>query len=311
MSVASAGLVAVFGSLHYDILVDAPDRPRKGETVTGFGWQPKCGGKGGNQALSAARAGARSAMIGAVGDDDFGCALLANLSRSNVEHRFVRVEPGIRSGMSVAIFDDDGDYGAVIVSGSNLTLGEKDVAAAAGLLAQAEVLLLQNEVPEIANIAAARAAKAHGCCVVLNAAPARPLPAELTGLVDIVITNAIEAEFLAGIPVVDTLEGAAEAARQLAIVYPAAIVTAGGDGVAYHDRDGRAFALGAIPVKVVSTHGAGDEFVGAFAAALARGEPTEAAIAAANAAAALLVSTPEADRQTPPQKIQGGVHRPE
>ncbi|RWG43748.1 MAG: ribokinase, partial [Mesorhizobium sp.] len=71
-----------------------------------------------------------------------------------------------------------------------------------------------------------------GCCVVLNAAPARPLPAELTGLVDIVITNAIEAEFLAGIPVVDTLEGAAEAARQLAIVYPAAIVTAGGDGVA-------------------------------------------------------------------------------
>ncbi|TIM81213.1 MAG: ribokinase, partial [Mesorhizobium sp.] len=68
-------------------------------------------------------------------------------------------------GMSVAIFDDDGDYGAVIVSGSNLTLGEKDVAAAAGLLAQAEVLLLQNEVPEIANIAAARAAKAHGCCV--------------------------------------------------------------------------------------------------------------------------------------------------
>ncbi|TIO12034.1 MAG: ribokinase, partial [Mesorhizobium sp.] len=132
------------------------------------------------------------AMIGAVGDDDFGCALLANLSRSNVEHRFVRVEPGIRSGMSVAIFDDDGDYGAVIVSGSNLTLGEKDVAAAAGLLAQAEVLLLQNEVPEIANIAAARAAKAHGCCVVLNAAPARPLPAELTGLVDIVITNAIE-----------------------------------------------------------------------------------------------------------------------
>ncbi|TIR87870.1 PfkB family carbohydrate kinase, partial [Mesorhizobium sp.] len=97
----------------------------------GFGWQPKCGGKGGNQALSAARAGARSAMIGAVGDDDFGRALLANLSRSNVDHRFVRVEPGIRSGMSVAIFDDDGDYGAVIVSGSNLTLGEKNVAAAA------------------------------------------------------------------------------------------------------------------------------------------------------------------------------------
>ncbi|RRI07106.1 ribokinase [Mesorhizobium tamadayense] len=297
MSVVSVGLVAVFGSLHYDIMVNAPDRPRKGETVTGYAWQPKCGGKGGNQAVSAARAGAQSAMIGAVGDDDFGRALLANLDRSSVDHRFVRVEPGAGSGMSVAIFDTGGDYGAVIVSGSNLTLDEKDVAKAADLLARASVLLLQNEVPEISNTAAARAAKAAGARVVLNAAPARTLPAELTALVDFVIVNAIEAEFLAGIPVIDTLDGAIEAARQLAGIYPAAVVTAGGEGVAYHDRNGHAFALAAIPVKVVSTHGAGDEFVGAFAAALSRGEPVEAAVAAANAAAARLVSMPEGERQ--------------
>ncbi|TIL32058.1 ribokinase [Mesorhizobium sp.] len=294
----TAPLVTVFGSLHYDIVVEAPDRPRKGETVTGHAWQPKCGGKGGNQAVSAARAGVRSAMIGAVGDDDFGRALVGNLARCGVDSRFVRVAPGAGSGMSVAIFDAGGDYGAVIVSGSNLTLGEKDIAAATEVVAQTAVLLLlQNEVPEAANIAAARAVKAHGGRVVLNAAPARKLSGELIALTDIVIVNALEAEFLAGVAVVDTLEGAAEAARMLVDFYPAAIVTAGGEGVAYCDRDGQAFALSALPVKVVSTHGAGDEFVGAFAAGLARGHRVEAALAAANAAAALLVATPERQRE--------------
>ncbi|ESZ61098.1 ribokinase [Mesorhizobium sp. C120A] len=291
-------LVTVFGSLHYDIMVDAPDRPRKGETVTGHAWQPKCGGKGGNQAVSAARAGVRAAMIGAVGDDDFGTALLANLDRAGVDRRFVRVAAGAGSGMSVAIFDSDGDYGAVIVSGSNRTLGGDDIAAAGEVVVQTAVLLLQNEVPDAANIAAARAVKASGGRVVLNAAPARTLSAELTALIDIVIVNAIEAEFLAGVPVVDTLAGAAEAARRLIDAYPSAIVTAGGEGVAYCDRTGAAFALAAVPVKVVSTHGAGDEFVGAFAAGLARGHQMEAAIATANAAAALLVATPEGERSS-------------
>ncbi|MER8750275.1 PfkB family carbohydrate kinase [Mesorhizobium sp. M1050] len=289
-------LVTVFGSLHYDIMVDAPDRPRKGETVTGHAWHPKCGGKGGNQAVSAARAGVRAAMIGAVGNDDFGRALLANLDRARVDRRFVRVAAGAGSGMSVAIFDQGGDYGAVIVSGSNLTLGDADIAAASEMVSQTAVLLLQNEVPEGANIAAARAAKAQGGRVVLNGAPARKLSGELTALVDILVVNAIEAEFLAGMAVVETLDGAAQAARLLADLCPVAIVTAGGEGVACCDRTGEAFALPAIPVKVVSTHGAGDEFVGALAAALARGETMRAAVTAANAASALLVSTPEAER---------------
>lgn len=110
---------------------------------------------------------------------------------------------------------------------------------------------------------------------------------------------AVVAEFLAGFPVFDTLEGALEAARTLVDLYPAAIVTAGGEGVAYCDRAGQAFALAAIPVKVASTHGAGDEFVGAFAAGLARGIQVRAAIAAANEAAAVLVATPEAVRGLP------------
>ena len=108
-------LVTVFGSLHYDIMVDSPDRPRKGETLAGSAWFPKCGGKGGNQAVAAARAGVPAAMIGAVGDDDFGRALIANLDRRGVDRGHVRVLDSAGSGMSVAIFDADGDYGAVIV----------------------------------------------------------------------------------------------------------------------------------------------------------------------------------------------------
>jgi ribokinase len=235
-------------------------------------------------------------MIGAVGDDDFGRALLANLDRGGVDRSFVRVAPGAGSGMSVAIFDAGGDYGAVIVSGSNLTLGEKDVAGASETIAQTAVLLLQNEVPEAANIAAARAVKAQGGRVVLNAAPARKLSDELIALVDILVVNAIEAEFLAGMAVVETLDGAAQATRRLVDLCPVAIVTAGGEGVACCERNGEAFSFPAIPVKLVSTHGAGDEFVGALAAALARGEGMRAAVTAANAASALLVSTPEAER---------------
>ncbi len=280
--------VIVFGSLHYDIIVRGSARPRKGETVTGESWQPKCGGKGGNQAVAAAHAGVSAAMIGAVADDEFGRVLVENLAAKNVGHRFVRVAAGERTGMSVAIFDRDGDYGAVIVSGSNLTLGSKDVEDANELFAPDGVLVLQNEVHDVANAAAARAMQAAGGRVLLNAAPARMPSAELASLVDVIVVNAIEAELLASVPAVDGLRGALEAARILAATYPVAVVTAGGDGVACVSRHGE-FAIAAIKVKVVSTHGAGDEFTGVLAAELAKGQHIEAALRSANQAAAALV----------------------
>lgn len=124
---AALPAVIVVGSLHYDIVVDAPDRPRKGETIAGSGWHPKFGGKGGNQAAAARRQGIPTAMVGAVGDDSFGIALLAGLDRAQVDRTNVAVLSGIGSGMSVAIFDDDGDYGAVIVSGANLAIAPGQV----------------------------------------------------------------------------------------------------------------------------------------------------------------------------------------
>ena len=294
MSSASPSVV-VFGSLHYDIMVHGPARPRKGETVTGDHWHPKCGGKGGNQAVSAAKTGIPTSMIGAVADDDFGHALTDNLARNKVDHRFVKKVTGVGSGMSVAIFDSEGDYGAVIVSGSNLMLGQVDVDAASKAFVDGALLVLQNEVPDHANVSAAKAMKVAGGTVVLNAAPARPLSADLQQLVDVLVVNAIEAEQLAELPVVDTLEGAANAAKLLAAIFPVVVVTAGGDGVACATREGDAFSIEAIKVELVSTHGAGDEFTGVLASELARGSGIRAAIEAANHAAAVLVSTPRAN----------------
>jgi ribokinase len=292
---ASAPAVIVVGSLHYDIMVDAPDRPRKGETIAGRGWSPKFGGKGGNQAVAARRQGVPTAMVGAVGDDSFGAALLAGLDRAKVDRKNVAVLSGIGSGMSVAIFDDDGDYGAVIVSGANLAIAPNQ--AGAELLSQGKVLVLQNEIPEIVNEAIARRARNLGVATILNAAPARPFTTSLPDLVDILIVNAIEAEMLGGGDV-SSLEMAARAAARLAARFKSVVVTAGGDGVASFDRSGRALKLSSIKVAVASTHGAGDTFVGTLAARMAVGDPFEVALSTANIEAAKLVSTPEEERET-------------
>jgi ribokinase len=288
--------VFVFGSLHYDIIVKGPARPRKGETVTGAAWHPKCGGKGGNQAVSAARAGAPAMMIGAVAGDDFGATLLANLDAKGVDRRFVRTVEGVGTGMSVAIFDGDGDYGAVIVSGSNLLLSAADVDAARPHFKPDSLLVLQSEVPDAANVLAAAAMKAVGGRVLINAAPARSLSPELVALIDILVVNAVEAEMLAGVDNVDSLDAALAAARILAKSYPVAVVTAGGDGVACVEAaNGREISIAARKVKLISTHGAGDEFIGVLVASLAAGADIETSLEKANLAAAILVSTPTSD----------------
>jgi ribokinase len=288
---APAPRVVVFGSLHLDIMVQAPGRPRLGETMVGQGWSLKEGGKGGNQAVEAARHGAAVAMVGAVGADDFGRRLVQNLRQQGVDTTAVRVLHGAASGMSVALVEPQGDYGAVIVSGVNLSLGAEDAAAAVPLLQGAGWLLLQNEVPDAANVAAAEAARAMGVRVLLNAAPMRELPLALVALVDILVVNALEAETLCG-AAVDCARSAAAAAEALLGLVPCAVVTAGGHGLAIAGRDGAHHSVPAHKVVVCSTHGAGDAFVGAFAARLAAGEALAAAARYANAAAALVVATP-------------------
>jgi ribokinase len=197
--------------------------------------------------------------------------------------------------MSVAIFDDEGDYGAVIVSGANLAIAPGQ--AGIELLSQGKVLVLQNEIPEVVNEVVARHARDLGVMTILNAAPARPFTTSLPDLVDILIVNAIEADMLGG-GAVSSLETAAYAAERLAARFKSVVVTAGGNGVASFDRSGHALKLSGIKVAVASTHGAGDTFVGTLAARMAVGDPFEVALSTANAEAAKLVSTPEEERES-------------
>jgi ribokinase len=281
--------VVVVGSLHYDIMVSAPHRPAAGETVQGDRWFPKFGGKGGNQAVAAAKSGASARMLGAVGDDAFGAFLRESLRHGGVDDRFVATLPGRPSGMSVAISDATGDYGAVIVSGTNLEI-DPDRLKGEALWTGASLLLLQNEIPAALNLAAARAARAQGVRVCLNAAPYRPLAPELAALVDVLVVNALEAEALSNGVRVDDLRGADAAARTLSAIYPVVVVTAGGEGVAVAERQGESFTLPAETVTLVSTHGAGDMFTGALAAALVNGSSLPDAVGQANRRAARHVS---------------------
>jgi ribokinase len=290
MTASDRPIIVVVGSLHFDIMVDAPDRPRKGETVTGFAWRPKFGGKGGNQAVAAAKAGAEVRMAGAVGDDAFGRFLLDALEVGGVDASRVARLANAGSGMSVAISDAGGDYGAVIVSGANL-LADPVALAEPGLWQGARALILQNEMPEALNVSAAGAARAVGAMVCLNAAPYRPLCRELAQAVDLVVVNAIEAEQLTDLAVTD-LASAAAAAQALCRRFPSVVVTAGSEGVAGMVRGVDPITVPALPVTLVSTHGAGDTFVGALVAALATGQPFAECLASANAAAAAHVSTP-------------------
>lgn len=154
-------IVVVVGSLHYDIMVEAPDRPRKGETVTGFSWHPKFGGKGGNQAVAAVKAGAEVRMAGAVGNDEFGRFLLDALSAGGVDASYIAKLDLVGSGMSVATTDSQGDYGAVIVSGANAELDPVSLENEQ-LWLNSNVLVLQNEIPDAVNLVAAKAANRMG-----------------------------------------------------------------------------------------------------------------------------------------------------
>lgn len=277
----------VVGSLHYDIIVNAPHFPALDETLPGSAVAYVAGGKGGNQAVSAARHGARTYFAGKVGDDDPARILIDYLQASGVDVTGLQRGEAMKSGMSVAIVDDKGDYGAVIVSGANLEIDAEAIAIGDDV----GFLILQNEIPEAVNLALAEKARALGIKVILNAAPARDMPPRLLAATSLLIVNRIEAGMMTGLPVQST-EQANEAARLLSHLVGEVIVTLGSQGVLHAVAGDNPVAQPAFRAHPVSSHGAGDSFVGALAGQLAAGSMMDAAIHYAQAAAALHVSTP-------------------
>jgi ribokinase len=278
-------VILIAGSLHLDVMVAAPHLPRMDETVTGLGVTYAFGGKGGNQAVACARMGAESHMAGAVGHDSFAATILSTLDREGVDRSQVARVDGA-SGMSVAITEPEGGYGAVIVSAANLAFDPARVAFPRGC----SVLILQNEVRESANLFLARRAASAGIRVVLNAAPARAMNEELLSLTNLLIVNKGEAAMLTGQDE-DSMSPMGTARALEDQVAGQVLITLGRHGVASVDD-----IHPAHPVRVISTHGAGDAFTGALATLWAQDATMIEAITFAQTAAALHCATPPDQR---------------
>ena len=275
--------VVVVGSVNADLVVSVARLPQAGETVTGGTFARHGGGKGANQAVAAARAGASVAMVGAVGADDLGDEALRELAAEGIDVAAVARLDDHATGVAAIVVDERGENQIAVASGANAALDGAVVEEAVARLIGRDsegVVLLGHEVPEAAVVAGIRAGRAAGRHVVLNPAPARRLPEALDGVV--LTPNADEARALAGEQDVEA------AARALAARTGAPVlVTLGAEGALLLEADGGVARLPALAVEVVDTTGAGDAVNGALAAELAAGRPLHEAARFALAAAAL------------------------
>jgi ribokinase len=274
----------VAGSSNTDLIVRAERLPAPGETVLGGEFITAAGGKGANQAVAAARLGARVTFVARVGADAYGRDSLANFEHEGIDTRYIVTDPQAPSGVALIVVDSAGQNLIAVASGANARLTPADVEAARPAFAEARVLLLQLETPMETVLAAAQLGREHGLTVILNPAPAQPLPTELYPLVDVLTPNEHEAETLTG-----ERNPAAAARALLARGVKTVIVTLGAEGVLAATGNSVERHAG-FRVEAVDTTAAGDCFNGGLAVALARSAPLPTAIRFAQAAAALSVT---------------------
>jgi ribokinase len=290
--------VIVLGSINMDLVARAERLPQAGETLTGRSFTTAPGGKGANQAVASARLGAATRMIGAVGDDVFGARLRDQLHAESVDVTDVATNASQPSGVALIVVNDAAENTIIIIPGANGAIGAEALGLLDAALANAQVLLLQLEIPLPAVVAAAQAAHQRGVTVILDPAPALPLPDELLRAVDILTPNETEAAALAGFPIYDQAD--AERAAMLLIGRGArhVIVKMGSKGVYWTDGRTREFAA-AYLVEPVDTVAAGDAFNGGLAVALAEARPLAEAIRWGLAAGALAVTKAGAQAAMP------------
>jgi ribokinase len=279
--------ILVVGSLNMDLVVEAERAPQMGETILGKRIHYLPGGKGANQAVAAARLGARTTMIGAVGTDGFGDSLLQALAAEGIETAGVKRVEEAATGIA-SILLADGDNSIVVVPGANGLCTAEDLDRCEERFAEADVVLLQLEIPVETVLHAARLAKKHGKTVVLNPAPARVLPAELLACVDVLTPNRSELALLAGVDVgADGLEAAMRRVVEMGVRQ--VVTTLGAEGSAFLDEYGIVERRASYRVPVVDTTGAGDSFNAGLAVALAEKQSLGVAMTFASKVSALAV----------------------
>lgn len=269
--------VVVVGSANMDLVATAPALPRPGETLLGADFVMVPGGKGANQAIAAARAGADCTFLGAIGSDAFGVTLRARITAAGVDTGHLRVAYGA-SGVALVMVNAEGENAIVVSPGANATmtgLTEPELTA----VREADVLVAQLEIPVETVTEAAVAARAAGTRVVLNAAPARTVPPELFAATDVLVVNESEAQ---------AFTGRAEP-RALLELTPRAVLTLGMSGAWYGDRDGECVRVPAVPVEAVDSTAAGDAFSAALAVGWGEGRDLVDAVRWATAAGAACV----------------------
>ena len=292
-----APCIVVLGSLNMDLLVRVPHAPAAGETLQGHSIDHVPGGKGGNQAVGCARQGARVRMLGCVGDDAHGRALRDALAQDGIDTAGVQTDAQAPTGVALVMVDDSAQNRIVVIPGANAGVQVED-AALAQQLHGAAFLLVQFETP-LAQVARALEVAAQvGCRVLLNPSPVAAMPAAFWSQVDTLVVNEVEAQALGGLPV-DGLAEAAVAARALRVRGSGrVVVTLGAQGAVAVDGQG-CHHHPAPGVEAVDTTAAGDTFLGAFAVALARATPFDAAVQLGIRAAALCVARPGAQPSIP------------
>lgn len=280
----SASRIVVVGSSNTDMIVRSDRLPLAGETVLGQDLVTAAGGKGANQAVAAARLGAPVTFVAKIGTDMFGDEALANFHREGLDTRFVFREPGVPSGVALIVVGPDGQNIITVAPGANNRLSPADIESAREVFAGAAVVVLQLETPVETVTAAARMGKANGATVILNPAPARPLPDELLELVDILTPNETEAEILTG-----EKDPTAAARRLLDRKLNTVLITLGKNGALFATGQEPAKIIPGFVVKAVDATAAGDAFNGALAVAVAEGRNMDQAIRFSHAVAALSV----------------------
>ena len=278
--------ILVFGSIHMDLTTYVPKLPRPGETLRGSSFITVPGGKGCNQAVACARLGASTYMIGRVGKDAFGPEVTAIIQNEGVDLSQVIVDPDNGTGLAVISVDEHAENSIIIISGANFAMDNRDVERAKSLMSKANVLMLQLETSLEPTFEVARAASQKGLKVILDPAPAYPIPVDVFPFLDFITPNETETETLVGFKPASQEDAARAASALKARGVRTAIIKMGAQGAYYDSPEGSGF-VAAFKVNAIDTVAAGDAFNAGLAVAISEGKSVAEAVLWGTAAGAI------------------------